>query len=168
MAGESSKTLEHFHLCRRIAMPRTRCAPLPLLWGGVRGGGPLADNRTTPTPALRADPPHKGEGSTEFAAREAWVPIRLQKAIRHIARPMTPVRAPKRADNRIDSPAPADRMAFRLETGAAAWSTTRTGARRPRRGAAPYRNSDRDTACWRSCTPAPRLARGRKHPTRLG
>src|SRR5215467_15967203 len=31
------------------------------LWGGVGGGGPLADHRTTPTPALRANPPHKGE-----------------------------------------------------------------------------------------------------------
>src|SRR5437660_3473004 len=35
--------------------------PSPL-WGGVGGGGPSADHRTTPTPALRADPPHKGEG----------------------------------------------------------------------------------------------------------
>src|SRR5947209_2632166 len=42
--------------------------PSPL-WGGVGGGGPLADHRTTPTPALRADPPRKGEGRTEFAAR---------------------------------------------------------------------------------------------------
>src|SRR5258707_9124447 len=35
--------------------------PSPL-WGGAGGGGPSADHRTTPTPALRADPPHKGEG----------------------------------------------------------------------------------------------------------
>src|SRR5215831_9693223 len=35
--------------------------PSPL-WGGVGGGGPSADHRATPTPALRADPPHKGEG----------------------------------------------------------------------------------------------------------
>ena|SRR5262245_50965554 len=42
--------------------------PSPL-WGGVGGGGPSADHRTTPTPALRADPPHKGEGRTEFGAR---------------------------------------------------------------------------------------------------
>jgi hypothetical protein len=41
--------------------------PSPL-WGGVGGGGPSVDHRTTPTPALRADPPHKGEGRTEFAA----------------------------------------------------------------------------------------------------
>jgi hypothetical protein len=46
-------------------------------WGGVGGGGrailsqvaPSLSHRTTPTPALRADPPHKGEGRTEFAAR---------------------------------------------------------------------------------------------------
>src|SRR5262245_32473165 len=50
--------------------------PSPL-WGGVGGGGsaipaqvaPASSHRTTPTPALRADPPHKGEGRTEFAAR---------------------------------------------------------------------------------------------------
>src|SRR5262249_473644 len=42
--------------------------PSPL-WGGVGGGGPSVDHRSTPTPALRADPPHKGEGGTEFAAR---------------------------------------------------------------------------------------------------
>src|SRR5262249_60641178 len=30
---------------------------------------PSAGHRTTPTPALRAYPPHKGEGRTEFAAR---------------------------------------------------------------------------------------------------
>src|SRR5438445_4765203 len=63
--------------------------PSPL-WGGVGGGGraipaqvaPSLSHRTTPTPAQRsqacagcaslpacADPPHKGEGSTEFAAR---------------------------------------------------------------------------------------------------
>src|SRR5215467_8600195 len=55
--------------------------PSPL-WGGVGGGGPSADHRPTPTPAQRsqacagcaslpacADPPHKGEGRTEFAAR---------------------------------------------------------------------------------------------------
>src|SRR6266436_2863336 len=43
--------------------------PSPL-WGGAGGGGPSADHRTTPTPALRADPPHKGEGRTEFVARD--------------------------------------------------------------------------------------------------
>src|SRR6516162_10796252 len=37
-------------------------------WGGVGGGGPSASYRTTPTPAQRADPPHKGEGRTEYAA----------------------------------------------------------------------------------------------------
>jgi glycyl-tRNA synthetase beta chain len=41
--------------------------PSPL-WGGVGGGGPSLDTRTSPTPALRADPPHKGEGKTERAA----------------------------------------------------------------------------------------------------
>src|SRR5215831_15001609 len=73
-----------------IVRPRTRCTPLPLQTpacrglvilrlagsgqarsrlGGAGGGGPSADHRTTPTPALRADPPHKGEGRTEFATR---------------------------------------------------------------------------------------------------
>src|SRR6516162_3562649 len=50
--------------------------PSPL-WGGVGGGGsaipaqvaPASSHRTTPTPALRADPPHKGEGKMEFVAR---------------------------------------------------------------------------------------------------
>jgi len=41
--------------------------PSPLR-GGVGGGGPDEDRRTTPTPALRADPPHKGEGKSEPAA----------------------------------------------------------------------------------------------------
>jgi glycyl-tRNA synthetase beta chain len=42
---------------------RTSAGELPSpLWGGVGGGGPSVDSRTTPTPALRADPPHKGEG----------------------------------------------------------------------------------------------------------
>jgi len=37
--------------------------------GGVGGGGQAEDHRTTPTPALRADPPRKGEGKdTEHAA----------------------------------------------------------------------------------------------------
>src|SRR5919108_6538457 len=36
---------------------RIRSAPLPLvgpLWGGVGGGGPSSDHRTTPTPARRS------------------------------------------------------------------------------------------------------------------
>jgi glycyl-tRNA synthetase beta chain len=37
--------------------------PSPL-WGGVGGGGPSMDKAATPTPALRADPPHKGEGES--------------------------------------------------------------------------------------------------------
>jgi glycyl-tRNA synthetase beta chain len=41
--------------------------PSPLR-GGVGGGGPSVDQGTTPTPALRADPPHKGEGSGESTA----------------------------------------------------------------------------------------------------
>jgi glycyl-tRNA synthetase beta chain len=41
--------------------------PSPLR-GGVGGGGPSADHRTTPTPALRADPPHKGEGKSSTLA----------------------------------------------------------------------------------------------------
>src|SRR5262249_50328506 len=48
---------------------RLGALPSPL-WGGVGGGGsaipsqvaPSSSHRTTPTPALRADPPHKGEG----------------------------------------------------------------------------------------------------------
>jgi glycyl-tRNA synthetase beta chain len=41
----------------------TRAGALPSpLRGGVGGGGRSEDHRTTPTPALRADPPHKGEG----------------------------------------------------------------------------------------------------------
>jgi len=45
-------------------------SPLPSpLRGGVGGGGQAEDHRTTPTPALRADPPRKGEGKdTEHAA----------------------------------------------------------------------------------------------------
>ncbi len=43
-------------------MGRLKFATEPPLWGGVGGGGPSADHHTTPTPALRADPPHKGEG----------------------------------------------------------------------------------------------------------
>src|SRR5260370_6256322 len=67
--------------------------PSPL-WGGVGGGGsaipaqvaPSLSRCTTPTPAQRsqacagcaslpacADPPHKGEGKTEFAARAVAV-----------------------------------------------------------------------------------------------
>jgi glycyl-tRNA synthetase beta chain len=47
----------------------TGALPSPL-WGGVGGGGPSENRRATPTPALRADPPHKGEGKgTELAAR---------------------------------------------------------------------------------------------------
>src|SRR5262249_55274726 len=55
--------------------------PSPL-WGGVGGGGPSADHRTTPTPALRADPPHKGRvgpstrhftpNATTDRARPSW------------------------------------------------------------------------------------------------
>ena len=37
--------------------------PSPL-WGGVGGGGPTNTPAATPTPALRADPPHKGEGKS--------------------------------------------------------------------------------------------------------
>src|SRR5436190_21043015 len=57
-----------------------RSAPIPVVSSravrspppcgeGVGGGGPSADHRMTPTPALRADPPHKGEGKMEFSAR---------------------------------------------------------------------------------------------------
>jgi len=52
----------------RKSTREAQVSPLPSpLRGGVGGGGP--DRRTTPTPALRADPPHKGEGKgTEHAA----------------------------------------------------------------------------------------------------
>src|SRR6266436_5402175 len=69
-------------------------------WGGVGGGGPSADHRTTPTPALRsqacagcaslpacADPPHKGEGRTEFAAH--LIPSHPNARYREIARERT-------------------------------------------------------------------------------
>src|SRR5262249_2561051 len=70
-----------------LMRPRTRCIPLPLVGRGW-GGGPSADHRTTPTPALRHSrcfasalfarttaaegrlcPPHKGGGRAELAAR---------------------------------------------------------------------------------------------------
>ncbi len=58
---------------------RTGWAPLPLVgrgWGrGSSCEAKLVHNRTTPTPALRADPPHKGEGKTEFVA---WASISSQ------------------------------------------------------------------------------------------
>jgi glycyl-tRNA synthetase beta chain len=44
--------------------------PSPL-WAGVGGGGPSVDHGTTPTPALRADPPHKGEGKGASIAQLA-------------------------------------------------------------------------------------------------
>src|SRR5215472_17775446 len=56
-------------MMRLLASHRALGALPSPLWGGVGGGGPSADHRTTPTPALRADPPHKGEGRTEYAAR---------------------------------------------------------------------------------------------------
>src|SRR5262245_38166262 len=56
-------------MMRLLASHRALGALPSPLWGGVGGGGPSADHRTTPTPALRADPPHKGEGKTEFVAR---------------------------------------------------------------------------------------------------
>jgi glycyl-tRNA synthetase beta chain len=46
------------------------------LWGGRTegpGGGEQAPASPTPTPALRADPPHKGEGSAATLARRAAV-----------------------------------------------------------------------------------------------
>src|SRR5262249_60263776 len=66
MCSAQHEPLAHLRLDR---MSRGLLGVLPSpLWGGVGGGGPSADHRTTPTPALRADPPHKGEGRTEFAA----------------------------------------------------------------------------------------------------
>src|SRR5262249_27029444 len=44
-----------FKICRKGAGPQPAGE-------GLGGWGPSADHRTTPTPALRADPPHKGEG----------------------------------------------------------------------------------------------------------
>ena len=45
-----------------------RSAPTSPLWGGRAegaGGGEQAPSSRTPTPALRADPPHKGEGGSQ-------------------------------------------------------------------------------------------------------
>src|SRR5262249_4708193 len=64
VAGQSRAAAPPSEFSRRVL----GVLPSPL-WGGDGGGGPSADHRTTPTPALRADPPHKGEGRTEFAAR---------------------------------------------------------------------------------------------------
>src|SRR6266446_9298878 len=60
--------------------------PSPL-WGGAGGGGPSADHRTTPTPALRADPPHKGEGRTEFVARDDPISPNSSLALNRIPQP---------------------------------------------------------------------------------
>src|SRR5258706_5095420 len=62
------------------------CSPPPL-WGGAGGGGPSADHRTTPTPALRADPPHKGEGRTEFVARDDPISPNSSLALNRIPPP---------------------------------------------------------------------------------
>src|SRR5262249_10222331 len=52
-----------------VIVPRTRCAPLPLVGRGG-GGGPPVDHRTTPTRlASLATLPTRGRARTEFAAR---------------------------------------------------------------------------------------------------
>jgi excinuclease ABC subunit B len=50
------------HTARKSTREGAQVSPLPsALRGGVGGGGPAEDHRTTPTPALRADPPqHQG------------------------------------------------------------------------------------------------------------
>ena len=135
-------------------------APASGEWNTLSAGAIL---RIRPNPAdgFRCAEP-------DLHSQKYAVSITSRKAGRHIARPVTPARAPKRADSRIGSRARAGRTASRRETGAAAWSTTTTGARRPRRGATPCRNSNPNNACRRFCTPAPGRARGRKHPTRRG
>jgi hypothetical protein len=65
------------------------CSPPPC-GEGMGGGGPSADHRTTPTPALRADPPHKGEGRTECAARKGF--WRKQNAVQKKRAPTWPAR----------------------------------------------------------------------------
>src|SRR3954451_4654658 len=46
------------HRARKSTREGAQVTPLPSpLRGGVGGGGPAEDHRTTPTPALRADPP---------------------------------------------------------------------------------------------------------------
>src|SRR6266849_10163702 len=69
-----------------------------------------------------------------------------RKATRRIAPPTTLEHARRHADNRIGSAASFARTVSRPESGATALSATTTRARRPRRGATPYRNSNRGTA----------------------
>src|SRR5215510_13247903 len=76
VARGSCSTVVSSRACSFVLEARWRhmlgVLPSPL-WGGVGGGGPSADHRTTPTPALRAYPPHKGEGRIEFAARADYI-----------------------------------------------------------------------------------------------
>jgi glycyl-tRNA synthetase beta chain len=53
--------------------PRGVTAAGTPVWGGVGGGGSSVDSRTTPTPALRADPPHKGEGKESGALANKFI-----------------------------------------------------------------------------------------------
>src|SRR5260370_34562881 len=69
----------------RLLLPRTRCAPLPLVGRGWGWGSQLVDTPRptimTPTPRADArDPPHKGEGRRALlamrpAARADPVPL---------------------------------------------------------------------------------------------
>jgi glycyl-tRNA synthetase beta chain len=49
---------------------RRAAAPPSPLWGGDGGGGGATDRGGSPTPALRADPPHKGEGGASVLANK--------------------------------------------------------------------------------------------------
>src|SRR5207244_3632534 len=52
-------TIRNNQKCFVLRCPATGVLPSPLRGGGG-GGGRSADHSATPTPALRADPPHKG------------------------------------------------------------------------------------------------------------
>ena len=54
-------TIRNNQKCFVLRRPATGVLPSPLR-GGVGGGGGAVEHGATPTPALRADPPHKGEG----------------------------------------------------------------------------------------------------------
>jgi len=55
-------TIRNNQKCFVLRRPATGVLPSALR-GGAEGGGRAVDRGTTPTPALRADPPHKGEGN---------------------------------------------------------------------------------------------------------
>jgi glycyl-tRNA synthetase beta chain len=59
-------------------------SPTSPLWGGrgeAAGGGNDADAQGTPTPALRADPPHKGEGGSPSSNDDLLLIVRRVEAL---------------------------------------------------------------------------------------